>query len=170
MGATTLHATCCAAPGDSHGDPDGVLLTGPSGSGKSDLALRLIDAGFRLVADDLVNIAAVGGVVIASPCGGEAGLIEVRGIGVIRLAGAAPWARVSLAVALAPAAAQERLPAPSTVMLAGIAVPAVMIDPASASAVARIRLALAVLGGRAASHAGALGDAPDPLSRPRRQT
>jgi serine kinase of HPr protein (carbohydrate metabolism regulator) len=172
---TRLHATCCAAPGNGDGDRAGVLLTGPSGSGKSDLALRLVDAGFLLVADDLVAVAAQGGAVIAWPGARstgamEAGLIEVRGLGLIRLAVTAARARVALVVALTPAAAQERLPAPASVTLAGIAVPSVMIDPAAASAVARIRLALAVLGGQAASHAGALGDAPAPLSPPRQAT
>jgi HPr kinase/phosphorylase len=50
-----IHATCCARD-DARG-PVGVLLLGPPGSGKSDLALRLIDAGFTLVADDRVDIA-----------------------------------------------------------------------------------------------------------------
>ncbi|WP_291298711.1 HPr kinase/phosphorylase [Elioraea sp.] len=160
MATTTLHATCCAAPGNGDGDPQGVLLTGPSGSGKSDLALRLIDAGFRLVADDLVDLAAEGGAVIASGLPREGALIEVRGLGVIRLAAAAARARVVLVVALAAAGAQERLPAPSHATLVGLAVPLVTIDPSGSSAVARIRLALSVLGGGAVSVAGALGDAP----------
>lgn len=160
MAGITLHATCCAAPATGEGDPAGVLLAGPSGSGKSDLALRLIDAGFHLVADDIVALAAEAGAVIASAAGREAGLIEVRGIGVIRLAATAPRARVVLVAALAPAAAHERLPEPGRMTLAGLTVPSVMIDPAGASAVARVRLALAVLAGQAASMAGALGDAP----------
>jgi serine kinase of HPr protein (carbohydrate metabolism regulator) len=139
-----------------------VLLTGPSGSGKSDLALRLVDGGFLLVADDLVDLAAEGGAVIASPGGREHGLIEVRGLGVIRLAATAPRARVALVVALAAAGAQERLPPPSRVTLAGLPTPLVTIDPAGASAVARIRLSLSVLAGGAGSVAGALGDAPWP--------
>jgi serine kinase of HPr protein (carbohydrate metabolism regulator) len=160
VAGATLHATCCAAPGRGGGEAVGVLLTGPSGSGKSDLALRLVDAGFLLVADDVVDVTAEGGAVIASPGARERGLIEVRGLGVVRLGATLARARVALVVALAPAASQERLPAPATATLAGLPLPLVTIDPLGASAVARIRLALAVLAGDAGSVAGALGDAP----------
>src|SRR6516162_9304950 len=70
-----IHASCAARDGA------GVLLLGPPGSGKSDLALRLLDCGFMLVADDRVEVE--GGV--ARPPPALAGLLEVRGLGILRL-------------------------------------------------------------------------------------
>jgi RNase adaptor protein for sRNA GlmZ degradation len=64
-----------------------VLLRGPSGSGKSDLALRLIDGGARLVADDQVSVTSAGGWAIAESPPALRGLLEVRGIGIL----AVPW-------------------------------------------------------------------------------
>ncbi len=60
-----IHATCCAL--DAGKGPAGVLLLGPPGSGKSDLALRLIDAGFSLVADDRVEIDGAGPAPVTAP-------------------------------------------------------------------------------------------------------
>ena len=151
-----IHATCCAY--DAAGGPGGVLLLGPPGSGKSDLALRLIDAGFALVADDRVDIEIGAGGAFASAPAALAGLLEVRGIGIIRLGRGVPRARIALAVTLSPRAEQERLPEPARTALAGHAVPTVPVDPEAPSAVARIRLALDVLEGRAESRCGALGD------------
>src|SRR5258708_9931888 len=62
-----------------------VLLRGPSGSGKSDLALRLIEAGARLIADDQTVLVRQGEVVIAGPPARIAGLIEARGVGIVKL-------------------------------------------------------------------------------------
>ena len=70
-----VHATCVAI-----GDR-AVLLCGPSGSGKSDLALRLIDGGAQLVADDQVVLRAEGGRIVARAPEALAGRMEVRGIG-----------------------------------------------------------------------------------------
>ncbi len=92
-----------------------VLIRGPSGSGKSQLVLDLIEAGrvgalvfSRLVADDRVHLEAVGGRLLARPAEALAGLIEVRGIGLLRVA-QEPCAVVGLVVDLA-AADAERLP------------------------------------------------------------
>src|SRR5690606_32729552 len=74
-GMATIHATCVAL-GDT-----GILLRGRSGSGKSDLALRLIDGGALLVADDRVALSLEGGRVIARPPAALAGYLEVRGVG-----------------------------------------------------------------------------------------
>ncbi len=60
----------------------GVLLRGPSGSGKSDLALRLIDGGARLVADDRVDIYQTRDGLMMAPPESLAGLLEVRGLGI----------------------------------------------------------------------------------------
>ena len=64
-------------------DGSGVLLSGPSGSGKSDLALRLIDGGARLVADDRTDLALADGRLVASAPREIAGRMEVRGLGVL---------------------------------------------------------------------------------------
>ncbi|WP_439579379.1 HPr kinase/phosphorylase [Elioraea sp.] len=146
-----VHASCCAWSGLA------VLLRGTPGSGKSDLALRLVDAGFQLVADDRVDLAAGNGAVIASPPTALAGLIEVRGLGILDLR-VHVAARLGLLADLAPAGAIERLPEPATEDLLGVPLPVIRIDPAAASAVARVRAALAVLDGRTASRCGALGD------------
>lgn len=151
-----IHATCCALAAGA--GPAGVLLLGPPGSGKSDLALRLIEAGFSLVADDRVEIDGAGPAPVASAPPALAGLIEIRGMGIIRLARPLARAPVALAVSLSPAAARERLPEPMTTAMAGHAVPTIPLDPSAASAVARVRLALAVLAGGAQSRCGALGD------------
>jgi serine kinase of HPr protein (carbohydrate metabolism regulator) len=75
----TLHASCVAI-----GDY-AVLITGASGSGKSDVALRLIDRGARLVSDDYTIIRRDGSVLYASPPETIQGKIEVRGIGIVTM-------------------------------------------------------------------------------------
>ena len=72
-----IHATCIAIEGR------GVLLMGASGSGKSDLALRLIDRGAQLVSDDYTALEVVDGALIASPPETISGKLEVRGIGIV---------------------------------------------------------------------------------------
>lgn len=135
-----IHGSCVSKAGA------GVLIVGPSGSGKSDLALRLLDRGFDLVADDRVEIEDG----IACAPASLAGLIEVRGIGLLRLP-AAMRARIALVVELdAPA---ERLPAPRRHPSLGL--PCIALDARSASAPQRVALALDCALGRAAQLAGA---------------
>lgn len=74
-----LHATCVA-----HGGK-GLLILGKSGAGKSSLALAMIALGAVLVADDRTDIALMDGKLIASPPESLQGLIEARGIGLLRL-------------------------------------------------------------------------------------
>lgn len=119
----------------------GLLLLGPSGSGKSDLALRLIEAGAELVADDLVRLEAEAGRLIAR-APGAGSLIELRGQGIFKLP-ARPMVRLDAAVALGPVdAAAERLPPPAWQRFADITLPCFRLDPLAASAVARLRLLL----------------------------
>lgn len=122
-----------------------MLLLGPSGSGKSDLLLRLIGRGFALVADDRVDLEDG----VASAPVALAGLLEVRGLGLVQL----PYverAVVALAVELGRG---ERLPAPATHPESGR--PLVHVDPAVASAPERVALALDCALGRTRQHAGA---------------
>ncbi|MBV7259418.1 HPr kinase/phosphorylase [Erythrobacter crassostreae] len=62
-----------------------LMIEGPPGSGKSSLALALIDRGAKLIGDDAVTLSVDSGQIIASPPPNIAGLIEVRGIGLIKL-------------------------------------------------------------------------------------
>lgn len=139
-GPLLLHATTVAIGGR------GVLLRGPSGAGKSDLALRLIDAGARLVADDQSELHREGDAVLVRSPGTIAGLLEVRGIGILQVDA---LAAVSLALIVDLAAPQhiERLPEAGKETILGIALPAIRLAPFEASAPAKLRLALAALSG-----------------------
>jgi HPr kinase/phosphorylase len=124
---------------------DGILLRGPSGSGKSDLALRLIDEGGRLVADDQTELRLAGDDVLMSAPATIAGRLEVRGIGILRVPDVAA-APLRLVVDLVPGAAVERLPEPATCDYLGRRVPLIQLAPFEASAPAKLRLALRALG------------------------
>lgn len=139
--ARQIHASCVARDGQ------GVLLTGPSGAGKSDLALRLIGRGFTLVADDRVEIADGR----ASPPPPLAGLLEVRGFGIVRLSylAAAP---LRLVINLMPS--MHRLPDPE--WDAELDLPLVRVDPTLCSAPDRVALALDCALGRAEQIVGTL--------------
>jgi len=139
-----LHASCAARPG-----PDGfdaVLLIGPPGAGKSDVALRLIHAGFMLVADDQVMVE--DGIAAAPPA--LAGLLEVRGLGIFEFSHV-PAAPLRLVVRLGVRSA--RLPEPETHQ--ELHLPLLTIDPAAPSAPERIALALEAACGRIVQRAGA---------------
>ncbi len=128
-----------------------MLLQGPPASGKSDLALRLIDQpGFgiahtrqsaQLVADDQVAVMRRGMDLVASAPAALTGKLEIRGLGIVDLPILAAVELV-LAVRLAPASAIERLPADAHLEILGVTLPLVLVDPVSASAPARIRAAL----------------------------
>lgn len=130
-----LHATCIAIDGR------GVLLRGASGAGKSDLALRLIDQGADLVADDQVDLFDVDGVLRAAAPAAIAGRMEVRGIGVVPMP-CLPNAEIVLLVDLVPPDAVERMPEPSVCRLGRFDVPALALAPFEASTAAKIRLAV----------------------------
>jgi HPr kinase/phosphorylase len=149
--AMQIHASCAAR------DTAGVLLTGPAGSGKSDLLLRLLDRGFVLVADDRVDIEDG----VASPPAPLAGLLEVRGLGLVRLPYLAR-ARVALAVELGHPG--ERLPAPRR--HAQLGVPVIALDPFAPSAAQRIALALDCAEGRVQQAAGAFAPEQQPEQQP----
>ncbi len=114
-----------------------MLLLGPSGSGKSDLLLRLLDRGFSLVADDRVVIEAGK----AAPVPGLEGLIEMRGLGILRHAYEAP-VRLALAFELSPAV-PERLPPRMARQFHEL--PLLALDPRPASAPLFVARALACL-------------------------
>jgi serine kinase of HPr protein (carbohydrate metabolism regulator) len=131
------HATCVDIDGA------GVLLRGASGSGKSDLALRLIDGGARLVADDRAQLTVAGGEVFASAPTALMGRIEVRGLGIVPVEAVAR-APLRLVVDLVAPDAVERLPTPATAEVLGVRLPLVRLAPFEASAPAKVRAALRV--------------------------
>lgn len=135
-----LHATCVVVDGA------GVLLTGPSGSGKSNLALRLIDAGAHLVGDDYVSVSAQGGRLWARPAEALVGLLEVRGIGLVTVPHR-PEAAIDLVADLEPGQLMDRLPEPETQDIDGIAVKLLRLDPFQAGAAAKLRIALRIATG-----------------------
>lgn len=116
-----------------------VLLRGPSGSGKSDLAIRLIDRGALLVADDQVELEARRGELWAKAPAALVGKIEVRGVGVIEPPHVAK-ARVRLVVDLAPREEIERMPPPASCAIEGVTLPLVRLTAFEASAASKLRL------------------------------
>jgi HPr kinase/phosphorylase len=139
---TYVHATCVALQAGKSWR--GVLLRGPSGAGKSDLALRLIEAGARLVADDQTALIRQGKSLVGSPPGTLAGLLEVRGIGIVKVGRARLLARVPIAllVDLVSPDQIERMPDRARETLLDIDLPVVKLAPFEASAPAKLRLAL----------------------------
>lgn len=124
--ATLVHATAVAIHGQ------GVLLTGASGSGKSDLAMRLIDRGAQLVCDDYCDIIDEDDapLIVAKPS--IAGQIELRGVGILSMQ---HIARAPLACILQLDRMPERLPSDREFAeLAGWSVPTYPLAPFDASA------------------------------------
>lgn len=118
-----------------------ALLRGPSGAGKSDLALRLVERGWRLVADDYSRLWLSGGEVWAEAPETIAGRIEARGVGLLALP-PLPRAAVAL-VADCVAGPVERLPEAETEPLLGRPVPRLAVPALQPSAPAKLAAALA---------------------------
>lgn len=147
-----IHATTVAMKSPDGAD-HGILIRGKPGSGKSELALRLIDAaGFgggdtalraMLVADDQTLLMRGGNVLIASAPAVLAGLIELRGQGIVRLPHLAS-VRLSLVADLRDAHEIERLPDERLLAteIAGVTLPRIVLDRAQPAAPAIIRMIL----------------------------
>ena len=135
-----VHATCIDVDGV------GVLLRGPPGSGKSDLALRLISGGARLVADDRAELTVDSGQITVSPPSEIAGLIEVRGLGVLRFKHR-DNVPLGLVLDLVPATSVERMAEAGTCEFLGLAFPLWRLTPFEASAAAKVRLAVRIVRG-----------------------
>lgn len=136
-----------------------LLIAGPPGSGKSSLALALIGRGARLIGDDAVTLRQEGKALIAAPPPNIAGLLEVRGVGIIRLPLAQP-APVALLLELSGAPAERLPPDPlPTRVIEGVAVPVLAFDPGPAAPALRAEWALRLhgIGHEAASLASGLG-------------
>lgn len=133
MTGETIHASCIAVKGR------GVLIAGPSGSGKSDLALRLIDRGAILVSDDYTFVTRLGAVLEARAPDTIAGRIEVRGIGIVAREAVES---VSVALYIEASVAPERMPEATTFTIAGVDVPRLELALLEASAPIKVELAL----------------------------
>ncbi len=136
-----IYGTCVAVDGRA------VLLRGPSRSGKSDLALRVIDAGGRLVADDQTVLFREGDRLVATSPAAISGQLEVRGFGIMPVA-AVDRAPLSLVVDLVPAEQVERMPEARTCAYLGLEIPLFNVAAFEGSAAAKLRLALQHLAGR----------------------
>lgn len=138
LSSEMFHATTVAKDGRA------VIIAGRSGSGKSDLGLRLFDRGFSLVSDDQTMIRKFDKRLIASAPATIKGKLEVRGIGIVDVA-SVDDVPVCLIVELSDAV--DRMPdAGLERIMLGIAIPLVGIDAVSASAPAKVEIALDRMG------------------------
>lgn len=119
----------------------GILILGPSGSGKSDLALRLIDDGGVLISDDYVEIEYKDGAIIANTAPNIGGMIEVRGIGLIKL-DYLKSSPLHLVLDLVQMKEIDRIPEKQFYRVMDCEVLRVKFDAFSASAVAKIKILL----------------------------
>lgn len=138
LSAETVHASSVAIGGRA------VLITGPSGSGKSDLTLRLIDRGFTLVSDDQTIVRRDGNRLIASAPPTIAGKLEIRGMGIIDME---TESDVPIALLVELTSEIQRLPDENRERpILGVPLPLVSVDAMAASAPSKVALALDRLG------------------------
>lgn len=131
-----IHATAVAINGA------GVLLLGQSGSGKSDLALRLIDRGAALISDDSVLVEAGDPIPLLRTAPNIAGLIEIRGVGIVKM----PFAdSIALHLAVAIVDIVERVPPEQqSIRIAGSEIRFMLISAFEQSAVIKVEQALRI--------------------------
>lgn len=138
LSAETVHASTVALDGRA------VLITGPSGSGKSDLTLRLLDRGFTLVSDDQTIVKKDGDRLVASAPPTIAGKLEIRGIGIIDMERVE---NVPVALLVELTSDIRRLPDDSRERpILGVKLPLITIDALTASAPSKVAIALDRMG------------------------
>lgn len=138
LSAESLHASSVALEGRA------VLISGPSGSGKSDLSLRLLDRGFTLVSDDQTIIKKDGSRLVASAPQNIAGKLEIRGIGIVDVE---RTDNVPVALIVELMGEIQRLPDDSRQRpILGVMLPLVTIDAMTASAPSKVAIALDRMG------------------------
>ena len=138
LSSENLHASCVASNGRA------VLIVGPSGSGKSDLALRMLDRGFSLVSDDRTVVQKEGARLIASAPATIRGKLEIRGIGIVDIESIDD---VPVALIVELSTDLQRMPDDGRErQIMGAAVPLVNVDAMTASAPSKVSVALDRLG------------------------
>lgn len=134
LSSENIHASCVAIEGRA------VLITGPSGSGKSDLTLRLIDRGFALVSDDRTIVKKMGSRLIATAPPTIRGKLEIRGVGIVDMD---PIDDQPVALVVELTGDIQRLPDDSRERpIMGLPVPLISVDAKTASAASKVALAL----------------------------
>lgn len=138
LSSETVHASTVALEGRA------VLISGPSGSGKSDLALRLLERGFTLVSDDQTIVRRDGDRLIASSPPTIKGKLEIRGIGIVDMDSVNDvpiglYVELTSEITRLPDDRRER-------PVLGVRLPLVSVDALTASAAAKVSLALDRLG------------------------
>jgi serine kinase of HPr protein (carbohydrate metabolism regulator) len=138
LSSENLHASTVALDGRA------VLISGPSGSGKSDLALRLLDRGFTLVSDDRTIVRKEGDKLIASAPETIKGKLEIRGVGIVEMDTASD---VPVALVVELTSDIRRLPDDDRErLILGTGIPLISVDAMTASAQSKVALALDRLG------------------------
>jgi serine kinase of HPr protein (carbohydrate metabolism regulator) len=138
LSSETLHASTVALDGRA------VMISGPSGSGKSDLALRLLDRGFTLVSDDQTIVRKDKERVLAAAPPTIRGKLEVRGVGIVDIE---TIDDVPLALVVELTSDIQRLPDDSRERLVlDVKLPLISVDAMTASAPSKVALALERLG------------------------
>ena len=138
LSSETVHASTVALEGRA------VLISGPSGSGKSDLALRLLERGFTLVSDDQTIVRRDGDRLIASCPSTIKGKLEIRGIGIVDMESVNDvpiglYVELTSEITRLPDDRRER-------PVLGVQLPLVSVDALTASAASKVSLALDRLG------------------------
>ncbi len=138
LSSETIHASTVASDGRA------VLIAGPSGSGKSDLTLRLLDRGFTLVSDDQTIVRRDGDRLLASAPPTIKGKLEIRGIGIVEMDNVddvpvALFVELTSEIMRLPDDRRER-------PVLGVNLPLVSVDALTASAASKVALALDRLG------------------------
>ena len=138
LSSEKLHASCVALGGRA------VMIAGPSGSGKSDLALRLLDRGFTLVSDDRTIVRKQGAAIFATAPETIMGKLEIRGVGIVEME---TIQNVPVALIVELASDIQRLPDDGNErLIMGTSIPMISVDAMTASAPSKVAIALDRLG------------------------